>query len=270
MNYEKILKILKSLRFILLLRNFFKIRPVTFLPPRSNDGFVSDFFFFDCENKKNTKFVVTNFSSQVFFDKDIKENIELVVFDLKGNQILNRRYDIEKRKTLEIDFEELGLKNKQGSFFIFHYLSNYEELISQKAYGAERGYVAYKAENGIWNFMHANGIACHKTEKGKIHSLVSTSFLKNKYIPQLSLEDVSEFSLILNNPTFKNVDVEVKIFNKEWKLIENKIKKLKKFQTHIFSFNSQDAVFAEVSSNIIFCRPIVRKSYQSGFDMLHG
>ena len=270
MNLNKILKIIKSSRFILYLRNFLKIRAVVFLPPKTKDGFVSDFFFFDCKNKKNTKFIVTNFSSQVFFDKDIRENIELVVFDLSGNKILNKKYNIKKHKTLEIDFNELGLENIQGSFFIFHYLSDYEELTSQKAYGAERGYVAYKERKGIWNFMHANAIACHKTEGGKINSLVSTSFFKNKYIPQLSFEDVSEFSLILNNPTFKNVHIEVKIFNKDWKLIENKMEKLKKFQTHIFSFNSHDAVFAEVSSKIIFCRPIIRKRYKSGFDMLHG
>lgn len=270
MNFKKILKFIKSLRFILYLRNFFKIRAVAFLPPKTKDGFVSDFFFFDCKNKKNTKFIVTNFSSQVFFDKKIKEKIELVVYDLKGNKILNKKYNIKKHETLEIDFAKLKLKNSQGSFFIFHYLSDYEELISQRAYGAERGYAAYKGRNGIWNFMHANGLACHKTKKGKINSLVSTSFFKNKYIPQLSFEDVSEFSLILNNPTLKNVCIEVKIFNKDWKLIENKMEKLKKFQTHIFSFYSNDAVFAEVSSNIIFCRPIIRKIYQSGFDMLHG
>lgn len=270
MNIKKLIKLTKSLRFILILRNLFKVKPVVFLSPKNKDSFVSDFFFFDCTNGKNTKFVVTNFSSQVFFDKEIDEQINLLVFDLNGKKILNKILKVEKNKLLELDFLSLGFKNIVGSFFVFHSINNYQELNSQKAFGAERGYAAYKVKEGIWNFMHANGIACSMSKQGQIESLVSTSFFKSKYIPQLSLEDVENFSLIFNNPTFKKIYYEVKIYDKEWKMIEKKIKRLKKFQTHIFSFNHTDAVFAEVNSNIIFCRPIIRKNYKYGFDMMHG
>ena len=90
---------------------------------------------------------------------------------------MHKDFSIKKNQLLKIDFSQLDLPEKKGSFFVFHRLSDYKELIESGSYGSERGYVAYKEENGIWNFMHGNTTASYLDNKNKIKSLASARII---------------------------------------------------------------------------------------------
>jgi len=269
-KFKDILNSLKISSFIVSLRNMFLIRPIPFKTPKIDEACVSDFFFFDCSGKKNTKFFVTNLASQLFFDKDIEDNVTLVIFNLGGKKLLQKDYRLKKNELLKIDFSKLELSENEGSFFVFHKLSNYKELVENGSFGSERGYVAYKQENGVWNYMHGNSTACYLDKKNKIQSLASQSFFKSHYIPQVLFQDTDKFSLILNNPSNSTIIVKVLLFDKNSNLICNESSKLKRFQTKLFNFENFETYFVKIESNLIFCRPIIRKIYKNSYDMFHG
>ncbi len=267
---KNILSKFKSSDPIVGLRNLLLIRPIPFRSPKIKEACVSDFFFFDCSGTKNTQFFVTNLASQLFFDKKIKDSVSLIIFNLEGKKILHKDFSIKKNQLLKIDFSQLDLSEKKGSFFVFHRLSDYKELIESGSYGSERGYVAYKEENGIWNFMHGNTTASYLDKKNKIKSLASKSLFKSYYIPQVLFQDTDNFSLIFNNPSSSSIFARVILFDKNKNIVGSEFSKLKRFETKIFNFDNSETYFVKIESNLIFCRPIIKKVYKNSHDFFHG
>ena len=118
--------------------------------------------------------------------------------------------------------------------------------------------------------MHGNSTACYLDKKNKIQSLASKSFFKSHYIPQVLFQDTDKFSLILNNPSNSTIIVKVLLFDKNRNLICKESSKLKRFQTKLFNFENFQTYFVKIESNLIFCRPIIRKIYKNSYDMFHG
>ncbi len=267
---KTILKKFKTSHPVVSLRNLLLIRPIPFSSPKIKEACVSDFFFFDCSGNKNTQFFVTNLSSQLFFDRDISDLVSLIVFNLDGKKILQKDYFLKKNELLKIDFSRLNLSEKKGSFFVFHKLSDYQELIKSGSFGSERGYVAYKEENGIWNYMHGNTTACYLDSKNKIQSLANKSLFKSYYVPQVLFRDTGNFSLIFNNPSRSSIFARVKLYDEKNNIVGSEFSKIKRFETKIFNFDNNQTHFIKIESNLIFCRPIVKKVYKNSYDIFHG
>ena len=267
---KNILRKFKTSHPIVGIRNLLLIRPIPFRSPNTKEACVSDFFFFDCSGEKNTQFFVTNLASQLFFDQDIKDSISLIVFNLDGKKILQKDFSLKKNELLKIDFSQLDLSAKKGSFFVFHRLNDYKELIESGSYGSERGYVAYKEENGIWNYMHGNTTACYLDNKNKIQSLASKSLFKSYYVPQVLFQDTDNFSLIFNNPSSSSIFARIKLLDKNKNIVGSEFSKLKRFETKIFNFDNSQTHFIKIESNLIFCRPIIKKVYKNSYDIFHG
>ena len=251
------------------LRNLLLIRPIPFRSPITKEACVSDFFFFDCSGEKNTQFFVTNLASQLFFDQDIKDSISLIVFNLDGKKILQKDFSLKKNELLKIDFSQLDLSAKKGSFFVFHRLNDYKELIESGSYGSERGYVAYKEENGIWNYMHGNTTACYLDNKNKIQSLASKSLFKSYYVPQVLFQDTDNFSIIFNNPSKDNINIILFSYDKSKNLKIKKKLNIRPFCTEVTNFKNQSISYLEIKSNIMMCRPLIKKYYKTYFDIFH-
>ena len=253
------------------LRNFFLIKPVPFINPNIDKTSISDFFYYDCSKRSDTKFTVTNFGSQLFPEKKIIDEFKLKVFDIQGSMIFQKEYTLNKKESFEIIFSELPLTEKVGSFFIFHKLSYYGLLIDNKSYLSERGYVAYKRDNEIWCYMHGNNTACYLTEKNEINSLLGQSIFKSSYVPQVSFRDVSDFQVVLNNPTKDNISFEVECFDSKNKVIHRGLKMTKAFGTSVFKIRVAHVEYIKVKSTIIFCRPVIVKNYsETSFDIFHA
>lgn len=271
MNLMKMYQRFKSSKVSIALRNALLIRPIAFTMPIYDKASVSDFFFYDCRDGNDTKFTVTNFSSQLFSSSNITEKIKLMIFSDEGDLIFEKNYSLEKNETKEIVFSELKLTSSLGSFCIFHFLSDYEQLISNCSHLSERGYVAYRRKKGVWNYMHGNSTACYFNKNKSISTLVSTSLRKSSYMPQVSFMDVDWFSVILNNPTKKKISFIVECFNLDGELIQDESKEINPLGTKIFDIRRDRVGYIIVKSNIIFCRPVIMKNYSElSFDIFHG
>jgi len=253
----------------LYLRNQFNIKPVDTYYPNYVNASVSDFFYWNCQDEFNTKFMLTNIASHILPNIPQDDLVKLYIFDHKGKILKISDYLLKPYQTKEIIFSDFGYNNF-GSFFVFHNFKDMGNLKDQGSYIAERGYVGYKRGNNIWNFMHGNYNACYLSNDNNIYSIISSSLFLQSYYPQVSFSDTANFKIILNNPTKKQFNINVKCYNNLNVLIDEQSKKIEAFNTEIFSFNNKLIDYVEIISKILFCRPIIYKQYKTYFDIFHG
>ena len=98
MNLMKMYQRFKSSKVSIALRNALLIRPIAFTMPIYDKASVSDFFFYDCRDGNDTKFTVTNFSSQLFSSSNITEKIKLMIFSDEGDLI----FSIDGKRTINL------------------------------------------------------------------------------------------------------------------------------------------------------------------------
>tara|TARA_B100000886_G_C20393088_1_gene479189 strand:- start:67 stop:849 length:783 start_codon:yes stop_codon:yes gene_type:complete len=248
------------------LRNLFLFKPTPYYFPQDNFHNVSDFFFWINENSFNTKFQLINLSSNISPNEPIKEEVKLWIYSKDGKKIDEKFLSIEPFELKEIKFDKY---DGFGSFFAFHNFFN-SDLKQKKSYAVDRGYVGYKFGNGVWSFVHGNHNACALNNKNlKIQPLIAKSIKTNLYCPQVSFEDCNNFGIIFNNPLFTKTNFDVHLYKKN-KLVTSYSHSVKPFGTKFIKFNEKYISKINLSSKIIFCRPIIFKEYSTYFDIFHG
>ncbi len=260
----------KKSRIINNIRNKLLLRPSIYLKPKSKDLSVSDFFFWNSKNNFRTKIYITNLASQILPDIKQDDFIKIIIYESNGIQIDEIDMKLKAFETREFFFDDKKYLNKYGSFFIFHKFKNMGDLIRNGCHIAERGYTGYKKDDGVWNFVHGNHYSASLLSNGKIQSLLSTSLFKSNYRMQVSFVDSYKSELILNNPSDKNSYFDFLYFDTDMKQIDKESLKLKGKNTKIYKLSKKKFKYLEIESNIIFCRPLVLKHYNTYFDIFHA
>ena len=265
----KIRNYLKKSYYFNLLRNSLVNFPSSYLSPKVKKTSISDFFFYNTSQKFDSKISLFNLSSHVLPEIEQKEVVWFFIFDKNGKQIRNYKFDLEYQETKEIFISNI-VKDGYGSFFAFHIFENFGDLLENNSYITERGYVAYKLKNSIWNYMHGNHNAAYLDNKFEIHSVIGSSInANNPYSPQVSFLDQDEFEIIINNPSHNNNLVKIKLKDNENKIIKNETLELNPFGTRIFKCKKKIDI-VELNSKNILNRPIIIKYYKNNFDIFHG
>ncbi len=267
---NKIKKILTS-NSINRLRNLINYKPTISLKPIDPNSSVSDFFYWDTRNSFDTRIMLTNFSTQTLPDNPQVDNIKVIIYDNNGKKNKELNILLDPFKTKELIFSEI-IDDNYGSFFVFHKLDNMEEYKKKNSHLSERGYISYKKDNGIWSFMHGNlNTAYFDYNLNKPICIFTKSlFANNTYMPQVSFKNCKSFSFILNNPMNKIMSVNVDFLDRKMNKLMTKHFKLSSFSTLSHSEEDKEISFFQITSNIIFLRPIIMKESDTYFDIFHG
>ena len=250
-------------------RNILNFKPTLSYLPDNKKASVSDLFYWECRKNFDTKFILTNVASHVIPNIIQNDNVNFIVFNNIGKIILEKNYKLKPYETIEIIFSDLNL-NGYGSFLIFHNFNNLGKLLDQGCHIAERGYVGYKYENSIWNFVHGNYDACYLLSNLKIESIITKSFFNQTYMPQVTFNDTDNFKIIIINPSKSITKVCVNYYDFSKRIIDSKSKYIRSFNTEIFSMKNKIIDFIEIKSKFLMCRPIIYKKYKTYFDIFHG
>lgn len=267
---NKIRKILTS-NSINRLRNLINYKPTISLKPIDPNSSVSDFFYWNTSNGFDTRIMLTNFSTQTLPDNPQVDQIKVIIYDKTGKKIKELEILLDPFETKELIFSEI-INQDFGSFFVFHKLDNMEEYKNQNSHLSERGYISYKKDQGIWSFMHGNLNSAYYDYNlnEPICIFTKSLFSNNTYLPQVSFKNCKSFSFILNNPMNKTMSVNADFLDCKMNKIITKSFKLSSFSTLRHIEEDKKINFFQITSNIIFLRPIIMKESETYFDIFHG
>ena len=251
------------------IRNNLKIKPTIILKPNKITSPISDFFYWENNQTFKTKFFIFNLATQAMPDENIEDEVKIFVFNYKGDQIYKKNILLEHNEIYELVFDNINLVGR-GSFTVFHKFSKYDTLIQKKTNIADRGYTGYSKDNGIWNYVHGNNYSFSLEDNDFVKPLIPKTLFYNNYIPQVTFNDTSNFSILLSNPSYKKETLFVYLYDEKNNEISKKILYLNKFSTLKSEFNNVKATYIKIKSKLIFCRPIIIKNYDTYFDIFHG
>ena len=255
--------------FIRNIRNNLNIKPTIILKPDKITSPISDFFYWENNNDFKTKFFIFNLATHAIPEEEIDDEVKIFVFDSLGHKVFDKIIHLKHNQIHELIFDEIKLEGA-GSFLVFHKFSKYDTLIQKKTNIADRGYTGYSKNRGIWNYVHGNNYSFSLEKNNFIKPLIPKTILYNNYIPQVSFEDTSSFSILLNNPSYKKEKIFIYALDRKNKEITKKIHLIDKFSTLKTDFNNVEAKYIKIKSKFIFCRPIIVKNYDTYFDIFHG
>ncbi len=250
-------------------RNYLNIKPSVYLKPESPEAPISDFIPWINVNNFETKFIITNLATYLFPSDKMEDEVLLLVYDNAGNKIVEKKYLLEFNKTFEVNFSDFNI-NGFGSFFIFHKLKSFAKLIEKSSHIADRGYVGFRRNKGLWSFVHGNNYAASLEKNNKIKSLMGKKIFNSTFIPQVSFDDVKEFQIIVSNPTEKDLNLTHKCYNNDKELILNTNDIIKPFGTIKTLFDNPEIETVTLTSKLLFCRPVIYKEYKTYFDIFHS
>lgn len=253
------------------IRNFLKLRPNLYVKPNNKNSPISDFFYWRNDKKYSTQFALMNIGSHILPQLKQKDNVTILIYKYNGKLLKSLNFKLNDMDTIKVDFKIYDLQGS-GSFFIFHNFKNKDFLNSNNTFVTERGYVGYKKNDHLWNYMHGNHNAAYLDSNKNIKSLMPISFFYNEYIPQTRFDDVNKFKLIFNNVNKSTIKINIEIFGVKDSLIEKKSYTCKYLNTLEIPFLNKNfnIKFLKITSNLLFCRPIIFKEYDEGFDIYHG
>tara|TARA_B100000579_G_C22845846_1_gene864252 strand:+ start:1349 stop:2158 length:810 start_codon:yes stop_codon:yes gene_type:complete len=264
------LQSIKDLRIVNEIRNKFLFKPSIYLKPKSNDVSVSDFFFWSNKNQFETKFYITNLASQILPDLPQNDEVKIMIYDDQGNKIDLINLSLNPFETKEFLFNKKIFQNKFGSFFVFHNFRELGDLIKNGCHVADRGYTGYRRGDGVWSFVHGNHYSASIHQNYEVQSLMSRSFFKSEYKMQVSFVDSNSSELVINNPDKKIMKTDLLYFDENMKFIQKESMKVNGMNTIVYNLSKFKFKYIEIKSNVIFCRPLVIKYYDTYFDIFHA
>ncbi len=266
---NKFISFLLSNNFSRNIRNHINFKPSIIYKPSNSKAPVSDFFYWENSDIFETKFILTNLATHALPNLKMHDEVIIYIYDMNGIIVNKITEHLDFNQTKEIFFSDLDIYGF-GSFLVFHNFENYDEFNKRSSHIADRGYTGYRRNKGIWNYMHGNNYACSFENDNKIKSLMATTIFKNSYEPQVSFNDTSNFSIILNNPTGRMQNLKIKSFDYESIIKNTKTVNIDSFNTRKIDFNNETIETIRIESNFIFCRPVIIKEYESYFDIFHS
>lgn len=264
----KFLKYYLSKNIFRNIRNSLLIKPTFSLKPIQSETTISDYFYWKEDKNFSTKFMLTNLSSQSYPEANEIDYVHIFIFNHYGKKIKLKVIELKPFETYELFFNSFNIKG-HGSFFVFHKFNKLNEITMNNTYMAERGYVGYKSENGVWNFMHGNQYAAYLNNSNQIKSILASSIFNFTYLPQVSFLDCIQASIIFNNPSNKIIKYNIISYDKNDLIIDKSVHIIKEYETLHIDIIANTA-YINCVSKLLLTRPIIIKQYKTYFDIFHG
>ena len=198
-----------------------------------------------------------------------KNNVNLIIFDKNGSEILRNKIEIEsnKRTSLKINSFLNNIDNDYGTFSIFHE-KNPENIKNLGSFISDRGYVKYFINKlDIFKYVHGNLDAV--SFDGKFtKNLGSNSFLKRNYNFQFKINKNTYYKFYVVNFTKKKQSFVLR------SILNNKI--IKKINLNpkgsgVLDYYNQDKEdMLSIKSNLVMSRPLVSIEKNNDIDFFHG
>ena len=250
------------------LRNFLNIRPSFSYVPKFYKYSVSDFFFWSNTSKLKTNFFLNNLASQIIPNKQLRDLITIFIYSYDGNLIKSEKIKLDPFQSKIMYFDDLE-PNMFGSFCVFHTFNEIENLLKPyESFLSERGYSGFSNDGSHWNFIHGN-TACLELHNETPKSLLCRTLKKNIYRPQIIFDDNSKNTLIFNNPSNKNIKVNLVEYNIDRSMTFESSISIKKKGTVLANLRPKTS-FVNIFSNFLLHRPLILRNYKKTFDILHG
>lgn len=256
------------------LRKVVERAPIAELRPFNTKSAISDLFVWRCDQEWETEFDLFNITSFVYPTELPKETCKVIIFNDEGGCIATHEFVLEPFEKRSLKLSELiGDAKGLGTFAIFHHSTAVERYESFKSHLTERGYIAYSRRGDvIRSFCHGNLQALSQAPNQKGFSYVAATAAPMRYHPQLILSDSRKIELIYTNPSPRSRDLLVNFFDKESRKIEERKIKVPARSVKLITVNNPDGkihTFDNVGS-IVMWRPVIKKYYETHFDVMHG
>lgn len=245
--------------------------------PNETNSAVSDLFPFRIDDGWETNFELLNipFLIDPLNQSDISYNVRFVFFDEKGNFF--HQWTTEQkgcfRRTISINVLLKGhFFSGNGTFACFHenYLQN---LIDQKAFVAERGYLSYLniSISKVKGYVHGNLDAIAMSKNNKLICLGKNHFKEREFRLQHELSGPASYQLGFVNSSFKTESLMIEMMANDGKNV--KIEKTIPSKGIVWinhDLNLNERLRVIVHSKLNLPRPIVFRVMENSFDVFHG
>ena len=256
------------------LRRFVEAAPLAELKPFNGLSAISDLFVWRCNAEWETEFELFNITSFVYPADMPEERCEMVFFDADGREFNRHTLMLVplERRTLKIS-DYLGDRQGAGTFSIFHHSSLSVRYQERGSHLTERGYVGYRRHGAkLKSFCHGNLQSLSKGPEQKNYSYVAATTQPMRYHPQLILSDCRRVELIYTNPSSGARAVEINLFDRSGQKIGDRHIIVPARGVRIIEIDNAegDIHTFDNKGEIIMWRPVIKKYYETHFDVMHG
>jgi hypothetical protein len=245
--------------------------------PDNQNSAVSDLFPFRINNGWETHFELLNLPTLVnpLQQNSVSYRVKFIFFNEQGRQIhewVTEEIGCFRRSIFLNDLLDGKSNSGYGTFACFHenYLPN---LISQRAFLAERGYIGYlnKSISKVKGYVHGNLDAIAKSDDDKLVCLGKSHLKKHEFRLQHQLTGPSTYELGFVNTSKKMEPLSIEIISElnHTFIIETKIaSKGIVWVPHILQEGETARVI--IHSKLNLPRPVVFRIADKSFDVFHG
>ena len=261
---------LKFIEFLFYLKNF-KHNVYSKNKAINLEANLSDLFIWSSQFEQ-IDFIAENIRA-LLLGKEVEVLHNFKFFDSDGNFICHQKYKT-KKYFHRITFDSINSSCKYLSFI--HYVesqASIKEILKNKGIRKindyceqNRGYTIYYPKNGdLGNAVHGNfgGISKNGIK------IAITNFNKHIYTPIYKFSKNSNYDLVFNNPTSKEIQIQI-IFNN--KNIENKLRIPALGTRFIYVRNYSGSI--SFKSKLPICRPLLfvnpSANKLGSFDVFHA
>ncbi len=256
------------------LRRYVGNNPVAELRPFDSRASISDLFVWRCDDEWETEFDLFNIASFAFPDLLPQEECRIILFDKDGLRIADHSLVLSpfERRALKISDYLSGNKGL-GTFAIFHHSIcdvRYEQF---KTHLTERGYIGYRRKgDSLKSFCHGNLQSLSQGPHQKDFSYVAATAAPMRYHPQLILSDSRKIELIYTNPSARAQSLSINLFDKAGHKVEEKHAVVPSRAVRIIEVDNADGLIHtfDNTGGIVMWRPVIKKYYDTHFDVMHG
>lgn len=256
------------------LRRFIESKPIAELRPFNTKAAISDLFVWRCDDEWETEFDLFNISSFVYPDECPQEECRIILFDKDGRRIAFHSLMLApfERRVLKLS-DYLGPERGVGTFAVFHLSSCVSRYEAFKTHLTERGYIGYRRKGDvIKSFCHGNLQALSQAPEQNGFSYVAATTAPMRYHPQLILSDSHMIELIYTNPSARSKPLSVNLFDKDSNKVGERHVIVPARSVRIIKIDNVDKTIHTFDNfgGIVMWRPVIKKYYDTHFDVMHG
>lgn len=238
---------------------------------------VSDLFFWCCDDNWRTRFDLMNLPSILFPQKNLEDVVTILFYNQKGEELFREKVVIPPLQGHVVYVDQIVGENAGfGTMAFFHEANPSNESEEPETCITERGFVGYRRlsdKTPLWSYVHGAAFVLGKPpgiDKPEAIRRSISQYLT--YRPQVVMADCSRFDLIYINPMMGEQRIIVRGLNKSGDEIEKMERVIPARGAERFSFGNKNQTIwrIENDSSIYNWRPIIKKYYESHFDVFHS
>lgn len=256
------------------LRRFIESKPIAELRPFNKRAAISDLFVWRCDDEWETEFDLFNISSFVYPAEQPQEECRIILFDKDGRRMGSHSLTLVpfERRILKLS-DYLGSEKGFGTFAVFHHASCVSRYEAFKTHLTERGYIGYRRKGDVLkSFCHGNLQALSQAPEQKGFSYVAATVAPMRYHPQLILSDSHMIELIYTNPSAHSKALSINFFDKNSNKVDERHVIVPARSVRIIKIDNPDKAIHTFDNvgGIVMWRPVIKKYYDTHFDVMHG